>query len=662
MEPTLEQQRIIRHYDGPLLILAVAGAGKTTSLLWLIWNLIYRGVPVERILMATFSKRAALDMAGRAKALGVPPGVRYRTLHSVGFEMIRCEDATVTVPKGYKLVRVVRDELREIEKEQREGSSETLPKPGDVLKEIGRAKAALIWPGDGGWETPEGFKFPSYIEWAMTRQREPIPTLERAVIYDRCYRRLEEVCREPAKKFPDDPPGRWVTFDDQLALPARSILRRRGGRDEWVRDWRGRFARVLVDEVQDNNLAQWTCCEFLAENRNLICVGDDQQSIYGFRGAQPGLMRDFVERHGAGVLPLSFNWRSGQKILDVANRVLEHARDRLYVGQLQRGRAPDAVGDVFVTHYDSQNDEAHAVVAEIEELLAAKVDPTKIVVLYRINAQSGALEMALIRRGIRYKVAGSSFFSRGEIRAAIGYLAVALDETDEQGFDDSCNVPTRYLGRAFLEKFPSLARARSAMGSSELGRWLRGVAEYQRALRPVKARLEAGETPGALRFIFEDLKVRQHFRDEGSDEDDETEVDEATRALIHASITTPDPRELIRFARDMQKTGREDFDDTERRSDGRVTLSTIHKAKALEWENVFIVGCNAGLFPLDKAPLAEERRLFYVGVTRARDRLMISWSNDPPSRFLLEGALIEEEHAPEPEKTDAVTADTTSEF
>lgn len=655
MQPTFEQQRVIWHWGGPLLVLAVAGSGKTTCLLWLVRRLVtgfqapdgrwIPGIDPATILMTTFSKRAAEDMSTRAEHLGAP-GVDYRTLHSVGFEMARSQSGLRqgTVPAGWQLARVARDAINEA---TREGFELERPlRPGDALREIANAKAALIWPD--AWTAWNGSRFPGYVEWATARERDPLDDM-RADMIARCYHAIESAAERPEEAgFKRDSGYRWVSFDDQVAVPARAILRH-GPADAWVRGWQGHFAWVLVDEIQDNNLAQWTVCEFLARHRNIVCVGDDQQAIFVWRGARPELMRVFLERHpDAAILPLSFNFRSGQEILDLANKALSFATDRLYLGLLQKGREGDAPAVVRVQKYATAEEEAHAIADEIKAAIERGVSPSCFAAMTRIKASLGALELWFIRLGIPYRIAGSSFFSRGEVRAAVAYIALALDENDEDAFARACAAPTRYLGREFLETYPSLPAARQAQ--SKLGRWGRGVRELTRAVQEIKVKLKRERgLAAALDHIFDRVGVRRFFRDEDSDEEDATEVDEACAALVHCASTLETPEELVRFARSMATTGRESPDEEPEQDPDRVTLTTIHKAKALEWDRVYLAGCTAGLLPLRRAPLPEERRLFYVAVTRARDLIAISWaetttrgSASSPSRFLIETGLVED--------------------
>jgi DNA helicase II / ATP-dependent DNA helicase PcrA len=363
-------------------------------------------------------------------------------------------------------------------------------------------------------------------------------------------------------------------------------------------------------------------------------------SIYNFRGAVPTLMRDFVDKHAdTAIFPLSFNFRCGQKILDAANGLLKHAPERMFQGTLRRGRV-EAIGVTDFAEYSTLADEAEAVVDRIAQLIQDGCDPNGIAVLYRINAQAGYFEMGLISRGVPYRVAGASFFKCDEVRAAIGYLACALDSADGESWKHAVNVPTRYLGRVFLDAFPTVEATREGLRMNTLGRWRVGASQALRAIDDVRAKLKTQGLVAALTYVLDvvpgdpkaESGVRAHFRDRDASDELETDTDARCGALVdlaaklegEASGDNFDAaRRLVDYARDMAATSREERDG-ERDGVARVTLSTVHRAKGLEWVHVFAVGWTQGLFPLSQADGVEERRLGYVCATRARDFLSVS--------------------------------------
>ncbi len=696
---TDEQRAVVDHGPGPALVVSGAGSGKTTVLLMRVRRLIQDGVDPRNICMVTFARRGAADMRRRAALLGVPTGVEYRTLHSMSWKVIMeaAQTRQPEVPKKWQIVKTVKKELEVIKDRMRGSARRNMPKPREVLQEIGLAKANMIWPDEtdyasgevirpGVWYSPVlGREVPSYAEWAETRSREPIgPKLARIV--GRCYGVLESTSRCPeAFGFERDAGLRWVTYDDMVALVARGILT--GA--HWVRDWYATRPVMMIDEVQDNSPVNWVTCEYFAgPDRHIMVVGDDMQAVFCWRGSDPMLMQEFQARHPDTVVyHLTTNFRSGSAMLEPMNRVVECAPSTLNTG-LRCGTGREGLS--VVTKFENAAQEAREVVQDICAEIAAGSDLDEIAVLYRINASSGPVEMQLIESGVPYRVAGSSFFRRGEIKAAIGYLGCALDPQDDVGWRGCANAPTRYLGGKFFESYPTAEKAFEGLASGDLGRWSRGVRAAKRAVERVRVLLvERKSLRMTLMYVFDEAGVRKHFKDDGAAADDETDVDEACDALVSCagSLTSgihhrrlaeealaeedvePELDEssaeeaaaaLVRFAREMTETGIEDFAG-ERGAVPRVTLSTIHKAKGLEWGRVYVIGNNPGLFPLPNAPKAEERRLFYVAGTRAKYVSHFSYVDlsameqvVAPSPFLVEAGLVE---LPPDESEDAATDD-----
>lgn len=654
---TPEQRAILdwfRTETGKALIVAVAGAGKTTILLEGIKVLVTeRAVPAGDILMATFSRLGARDMEARAAELAVPAGVEYRTTHSVALEMVRAAGLSrrIVVAKDWMLVRAIKGALKALD--ARDYGLDELPKPGEVAQEIGRAKAALVWPT--AWTAADGEAFPTYLAWANAANSEFDPDEPETAggftrVVDAAYKHLEAAFAAPESHDLDfaGANARLLSFDDMLSISARAVLRA-APKDRWVRAFKGMFPWTLIDEVQDNNRAQWVLAEHWAGSGNLVCVGDDQQSIFGFRGSMPVLMRRYLDR-GATLFTLSLNWRSGWKILDAANAILDGATDRIWDGGLVPGRGREFAGLATTAEYGDEMDEAKQVVADIVDAIESGTSPDEIAALYRLNASSGPLEVSLIARGIAYRIAGSSFFNRPVIRAALGYLAAALDEADNNGWRfgvrsaksglELCYAaPLRRLGGAFARQYRNVRDVRNASRPA-LGRWWRGTRDLLDAIDGVQSRLADGGLGEALAFLFADkadggVGLVEFYRDEGAAADDETETDLAAKALIECSMTLSDPEELIGFALSM--IGCEDGNG-DRITAPRVTLSTVHKSKGLEWDRVYSVSQNEGLFPFRRGDPAEERRLAYVATTRAKKFCQVSWTRSSGGKPASPGA------------------------
>ena len=642
---TDEQQAVTEHRSGMLLVRAHAGSGKTTTNCAHMRRVIEGGVAPESILNTTFSKRGTVDMEDKATKLGVPSGVAFRTLHGVAFTILRETRAAVIRtgrrPKAffvvaggtqYKLDHIIKTELDR--QARRLGIARDVKgrpaglSPRDVASEIGLAKAYMVGPE--AWDTAEGETQPAYVDWAMTRERTPLNEGP-AQLIGAIYAVYETAKSDPraydSRKFAKHEGECFLTFDDMLYMVAKGIMQ--GAK--WVRDFCGRYEWAWVDEVQDNSLPQWIICIHLtARTGNLVATGDDQQSIYAFRGAQPKLMRDHMARVGVAALELTRNFRSKDAIIEAANGLLNHAPDKMTETPMRAGRGDSAGGTLTVAAFDTPKEEGAQVAEEIGRLLNDGYAAEEICALYRTNAQSGPLEIALMVKGIRYRVAGSSFFERALVRTAVAYLAVAKDETDADAWARCYCLLLRGIGGKFLDDYAMAAEAREALNNNKIRKhgWRRGAAEALEAIDGVRAKLENEGLGAALDYIVEDLGVRKHYRDDDADDDDITEADEMAGALVECGAKLADVDALLDYARDMGGLRK-----SEPQNDGGtahlplVTLSTAHASKGLEWGTIFMVGFNEGVFPHAMAIYEEERRLAYVTITRAKDSCFVSYTH-----------------------------------
>jgi superfamily I DNA/RNA helicase len=677
---TSEQARLVGHADkgGPALCVAVAGAGKTTAICATVGRIIDLGVAPEDVLVATFSAHGAKDMAARAARLGIHADVQWRTLHSCGWSIVGevsglgketpdRRDPIVLDPRspgGWRVKKLLRDYLRE----QAQGVADAqqaalVEKAGPtVLSEIALASAHLIWPE--AWTAQDGTVFGPYSSWATTREREPVDAFLAGLV-DGFYRLWEAAKGEPEStgykpeaKDRSNPRSlhprwrtsrrtsrakvKWFSFDDQIAWPARWILEGR----KFVEGFRGAFAWVIVDEAQDNNLAQTVLAKFLTRDSNVIFVGDDQQCIFQFRGAKPALLRVFRDEHAIQQIEFTANFRCAQAILDVGNGILAHATDRLYQGDLRVGRT-DALatrGVVTATEYDDSAHEAVGVLDGVQAAIAAGVNPADIAILYRLNSQSGPLELECIKRGVLYDVAGSQFFARAEVKTTLAFLAAATNEQDADAWERVAKSVVRGLGPQFIADYPTLAAARAAATKRSLRTgWRTALADVLPHIDAVAALLAENKLPEAIGYVAEDAGVRKHYRDDSADEEDETDVDVALGGLAECARTLGSLDALLRFSASALAKG-----DETRGREPRITLSTVHKAKGLEWTYVAAIGWSRGVFPFRRAPIEEERRLGYVCATRARQFLNVSWTARDvlgnvagPSPLVTEGTVAE---------------------
>lgn len=624
-----EQRRAVEYGEGPLLVLAGAGSGKTRVLTARVARLIgEEGIRPQRMLAVTFTNKAAGVMRDRiAELLGEEPrGLWVGTFHSICARLLRREGDALARGSRFSIydeddaLRAVKTAMEEV------GLDTSRWAPRALRGRISDAKNAMVGPD----------------EYATTA----FDLMSRAVadvypVYERILSRSSA-----------------YDFDDLLVQSVRLL--------ETVPDvgrrYAERFRHVLVDEYQDTNHAQYRIVKHLASAHGNICVvGDDDQSIYGWRGADLRNILDFERDFpGAEVVRLEQNYRSTASILEVANEVI--ARNRARKEKRLHTRRPDG-RPVMVLQLSDERAEAARVVEEIQSRLDVR-GPGDFVVLYRTNAQSRPFEEALRRAGLPYRIVGGvRFYERREIRDVLAYLQLAVNPADEAAFSRSVSWPRRGVGSVTLERLRAAA--------SEAGETLLATAERAReidSLPTAGARALEDFAAGisALSELAREATaeevLREAIRSFGFVAALEQEEDGADRIAnlteLMAAAAAFDPSEVEDGAPDatdlelyLQSTMlRTDLDEVDLGEES-VTLMTLHNAKGLEYPVVFVVGLEEGLFPLARSmesdeELEEERRLFYVGVTRARDELFLThadrrWrygneSASSPSSFLAE--------------------------
>jgi DNA helicase-2/ATP-dependent DNA helicase PcrA len=614
-----EQREATLHFEGPLLVLAGAGSGKTRVLTARVCHLIEEhGIAPDRILAVTFTNKAAGEMRARIGRLlgGDPSGMWVGTFHAIGARLLRRHadrlgwDRTFSIFDADQSLRLVKSVL------ESEGLDPKRWSPKGMRGEISNAKNRLI-DAKTFAEDNEGTR-----DFFVKNVARVYPEYQKALAHQNAF-----------------------DFDDLLMKPVELLE----ANAELLERYRDRFSFVLVDEYQDTNRAQFRFVELLAGgHRNLMVVGDDDQSIYGWRGADIKNILDFEKAFpGARIVRLEQNYRSSERILDAANRVIEQNVNRK--GKTLR---TERVGGEPITLLEAldENDEARWIVDEMEGRVRATAGLAyrEMAVLYRTNAQARALEDALRRAGVPYQVVGSvRFYERREIQDVLGYLRLISNPRDEGAFDRVVNYPRRGVGLTTLEHLKrwadtegltlleAAARADEAPDVRAAGsNGLRHFAELiQRfSIRAIQAGI--GEL---LEELIEDLDLMRHLHEEGPDgEDRGRNVAELIAGALDFDAT------LVAGADDEVDTFTEldlflqqvalvaDVDRLDPNADA-VTLMTLHNAKGLEFPVVFIAGMEEGLFPLARAydeadALEEERRLFYVGITRAEDKLSLSWA------------------------------------
>jgi len=605
------QREAVEHLHGPILVLAGAGSGKTRVLTSRIAHLIARhGVPPERIFAVTFTNKAAGEMKGRVGALlrRDPTGLWIGTFHSLSARLLRRDAEQL----GFSRQFTIFDETDRLAVIKR------------ILDQQGHP--AKLFPP----KTVQGI-----ISGAKNRMQSP-EELASAAPFDRVVQVAAEVYRDlgPALRAQNA-----MDFDDLMLHPLK-LFREHPDRLAW---WRERFAFLLVDEFQDTNRAQYELIRQLGAHGNIFAVGDDDQSIYGWRGAEVRNMRDFQQDfRGTRLVKLEENYRSTQVVLDTANAVISGNTGRLGKTLHTRRRGGELV---TVLAAADERDEAEWIARELERRAqGGDIALTEMAVLYRTNAQSRAMEEAFRRSGVAYRVVGAiSFYERREVKDLLAYLRLVANPADDEAFLRAVSVPRRGLGDATLAQLRDTAVqwGKPLLATAAIADRITGMRPNLRAaftgFAALIARLQEASRHHAPATVLEDLLKTIDYETllkaegpEGADRWDN--VRELLAGAAEWSEELPDEDDgttpLERFLAEAALLS--SHDKVEGADEG-VTLMTLHTAKGLEWRVVVLAGMEDGLFPLGRAMeslegIEEERRLFYVGVTRARDSLLLTWA------------------------------------
>jgi superfamily I DNA/RNA helicase len=624
------QQQAVEHGDGPLLILAGAGSGKTRVITQRIASLIGRGVRPSSIVAVSFTNKAATEMAERMVPLvgSARAGrIRMSTFHRFGLTLLK-EEARAADLDGRFVIFDQADSIgvvKEILRESYHGTAARRFDPMAVLARISNWKAAMVAPCD---VAESDFDYD-------TAARDAYPEYEARL---RAMRALD--------------------FDDLICRPVRLLRENPDVRSRWQR----KIAHLLVDEFQDTSGVQLQLVKLLANRtRNVCVVGDDDQSIYSWRGADVGNILEF-ESHfpGATLVKLEKNYRSRAPILEVANAVIAGSEGRRHSKRLHAAREG---GDaVRICSSESPRGEAQFVTREIGGLCKEHVPPEQIAVLYRSNLQARLIEEELTAAGIPYRLfGGQQFFDRKEVKDTAAYLRFLVNPWDEISLRRVINYPARGVGTRSVQRIEDYARERRLSFVEAFARasTIDGLPDgARRSLLKlhemfVEARnrqAQSGALHGVARDLVERINLRRALDDSG---EGGGSGDMRYRNVLRLLDW------IERYERDAPKSSKslQDFlqrvtlngDSRNKESDGPgVTLCTLHAAKGLEFGVVFLIGCIEGQLPHSRTTdpraseavagdLDEERRLFYVGITRARDRLYLC----APRRRMLRGKTVD---------------------
>jgi ATP-dependent DNA helicase UvrD/PcrA len=619
-----QQREAVLATEGPVLILAGAGTGKTRVITYRMANLIEQGVPGTSILAVTFTNKAADQMRDRLRTLlegtgANPHGPWISTFHSFCLRVLRREAALLGLPRNFAIYD--------------EDDQQAAVKLALASLDIGESE-----------ETPRALL--SGISHAKNHGLSPEKALANA-FNDRSkkaalvYEAYEKILRKAGA----------LDFDD-LLLRAVEVLRRF---PDARASWQQRFRFLHVDEYQDTNRPQYDLLRLLAGGgANLCVVGDEDQSIYRWRGADIGNILRFSEDFpGARVLRIEQNYRSRQKILDAAGAVV--AKNARRIGkQLAATRGPGS-NLIFYEARDARA-EAEYVAGRVAQLSSEDSAP-HVAVLYRTNAQSRSFEEAFRARGMRYRLLGGfSFYQRAEVKDALAYVRLAMFPDDDVAFLRVLNTPPRGIGKTTVDALRAVARERSVSFWAALGETVE--AGGSRALAPLKSfrilieelQQKLAVLPPAqfLEAVLESTGYLDMLHQRETSED--IARVENLRELLNALVEGAERGETLSDFLDRAAllSDADGFDDR-----AAVTLLTLHTAKGLEFDHVFLTGLEEGTFPHsrslhDEEELEEERRLCYVGMTRARDSLTLTRAvyrriygserlqASTPSRFLQE--------------------------
>ena len=640
------QREAVVNYDGPSLIIAGAGSGKTRVLTTRIAWMLAQGVSPSSILALTFTNKAAREMRERIeKLVGTQARyIRMGTFHSVFARILRENAAKLGYPESYTIYEPtdVKNLIKTIVKDM--NLSEERYKPQAVAARISMAKNCLV--------TPAAYRANAVLVGEDREAKMP----ELVDIY-------AEYCTRCKRNGAMD-------FDD-LLLQTNILLR---DAPEVLEQYQNQFKYLLVDEYQDTNMAQYIIVRRLALKHSNVCVvGDDAQSIYAFRGAKIENILSFQRDYPTTkVYKLEQNYRSTQTIVEAANSLIAHNSRRLEKKCFSAAEKGEKIKLVRVVE-DSY--EPVEVAMDIKDRAREGAEWRDFAILYRTNKQHGLFEAALSRRGIPYRVyKGMSLLEHKDVRNMIAYLSVILNPNDDESFKRIINYPARGIGDTTVARIAEIAKQKNTSmwhavdelvrGAEVLGQVekvvVRKVADFVKLINELSAmRVEMGVCDFAKEVMLRSGILHELEKEKKPENDTAKDYLDQLLAMM-SSYEDECDREMDEGLRETTETPTIDEwmqnimlqTDQDSEDDGnRVTLMTVHSAKGLEYDYVYIVGMEEGLFPSSRTvesvqELEEERRLMYVAITRAKKAAMLSFSelrrvwgkteNTSPSRFLKE--------------------------
>ncbi len=636
------QRSAVEHIEGPMMILAGAGSGKTRVLTYRIAHLIHSGVDPFRIMSLTFTNKAAKEMKERIAHLIGPDALNVwmGTFHSVFAKILRYEADRLGYPSNFTIYDTddAKSLIKSIIKEY--NLDDKIYKPNLVLNRISAAKNNLL--------SPQEYIENTNIQSEDIQSKKPHLGKLFLAYSQRCFR------------------AGAMDFDDLLYQT--NILFR--DYPEVLHKYQDRFEFLLVDEFQDTNFAQYNIVKMICAKRENICVvGDDAQSIYAFRGANIQNILNFKQDYpDVATFKLEQNYRSTKNIVHAANSVIKHNKHQFEKNVFTENTMGEKIA-VFKSSTD--NEEGKIVAAEI---FSTKINEQAFnkdfAILYRTNSQSRAIEEALRKKNIAYRIYGGlSFYQRKEIKDILAYFRLTLNSKDDQAFARVINYPKRGIGKTTVEKMVTVANqqnttiwdvasnpvmlAQAAINSGaqkKIGEFVVMVKSFASMTQNTEAEKLAqhiAASTGLLKDLYTDKTPEGLSRYEN--------IQELLNGLkdFEAQQKKQDENNPVLLEQYMQEISllTDNIENQENENEDQVTLMTIHSAKGLEFKHVFIVGLEENLFPSElsshsRDELEEERRLFYVALTRGEQSVTLSyadtryrWGNlvfNRPSRFIEE--------------------------
>lgn len=595
--------------EGPLLIVAGAGAGKTKTLIHRILYIMEKGVKAEKILAVTFTNKAAREMSERVEAKNSSRTKPFiSTFHSLCARILRDHGKNIGLSRHFTILN--KEDSLSVMKRAMEtaGISDKRFEPRKILSIISREKGNLV----------------------------ELEQYEKGIDRDFIGQKVSAAWRAYEKILIKE---KSLDFDD-LILAAVRLLRKN---DLTLNELQDKWIYIHIDEYQDTNTAQYELSRLLAAKRRNICaVGDIDQSIYGWRGADYrnilNFERDFPD---AKVIMLEENYRSTRTILQAANDIIRKNINRKEKNLFTKNKEGEKISFFSALN---EGGEATAVAALAGELIKKKISPDQIAVLYRANFQSRVIEEAFLSAGLPYAVWGTRFFERKEVKDALAYIKLAANPNDFESLKRIINVPKRGLGKATLAK---IAAGETDKMPPSAGNKVKSLFFF---LNQIKEKIKELKPSEIIKFILLNSGWQKELLD-GGEEGAERLENIRELASIAAKYDSFPPEEGIMELLTESALVNEEESLAEEKEGKEVRLMTAHASKGLEFSYVFIVGLEQDLFPHrrmggEKSDQEEERRLFYVALTRAKEKIFLSYAQsrmifgsrqmNMPSEFLLD--------------------------